>query len=212
MRVWRTGCHAAVAVWLGLASAAWGGTELTLSSWVGHKHPINYGGFEPFMAAVEASTEGAITFRFFSGGALLGARTTLDGIRTGIADAGMCLRFLTELEREEIESLDAARTTDAGKRESQRRLAEELTRLIHDDEGLKTAQRATEIFFGAEISQFADAQLSEIFADVSSRELPRSRLDGEGLNVIDALVEPERDPLQTLALRIGSHYIRDGLQ
>ena len=97
-------------------------------------------------------------------------------------DAGRCLRFLTELEREEIESLDAARTTEAGKRESQRRLAEELTRLIHDDEGLKTAQRATEIFFGAEISQLADAQLSEIFADVSSRELPRSRLDGSSLN------------------------------
>ena len=104
-------------------------------------------------------------------------------------DAGKCLRFLTELERQEIESLDAARTADAGKRESQRRLAEELTRMIHGDEGLKTAQRATEIFFGAEISQLADAQLSEIFADVPSRELPRSRLDGEGLNVVDALVE-----------------------
>jgi tyrosyl-tRNA synthetase len=104
-------------------------------------------------------------------------------------DAGMCLRFLTDLSREEIESLDAARTADAAKRESQRRLAEELTRMIHGDEGLKTAKRATEIFFGAEISQLADAQLSEIFADVPSRELPRARLDGEGLNVVDALVE-----------------------
>jgi tyrosyl-tRNA synthetase len=104
-------------------------------------------------------------------------------------DAGKCLRFLTELPREEIESLDAARTADAGKRESQRRLAEELTRMIHGEEGLKTAQRATEIFFGAEISKLADAQLNEIFADVPSRELPRARLDGEGLNVVDALVE-----------------------
>jgi tyrosyl-tRNA synthetase len=105
------------------------------------------------------------------------------------ADAGKCLRFLTELAREEIESLDAARAADAGKRESQRRLAEELTRLIHGEAGLKTAVRATEIFFGAEIDELSDAQLGEIFADVPSRELPRGRLEGEGLNVVDALVE-----------------------
>ena len=55
--------------------------------------------------------------------------------------------------------------------------------------GLATAERATEIFFGAEISELSDAQLGEIFADVPSRELPRGRLQGEGLNVVDALVE-----------------------
>jgi tyrosyl-tRNA synthetase len=105
------------------------------------------------------------------------------------ADAGKCLRFLTEVLREEVESLDAARSADPGKRESQRRLAEEITRLVHGEEGLATARRATEIFFGAEISQLNDGQLAEIFADVPSRELPRERLAGEGLPLIDALVE-----------------------
>jgi tyrosyl-tRNA synthetase len=105
------------------------------------------------------------------------------------ADAGKCLRFLTEVSREELESLDAARSADPGKRESQRRLAEEITRLVHGEEGLATARRATEIFFGAEISQLNDGQLAEIFADVPSRELPRERLSGGGLPLIDALVE-----------------------
>jgi tyrosyl-tRNA synthetase len=105
------------------------------------------------------------------------------------ADAGKCLRFLTELSREEIEALDAARAAEPAKRESQRRLAEELTRLIHGESGLESARRATEIFFGAEIRELSDVQLGEIFADVPSKELPRSRLVGEGLNVIDALVE-----------------------
>jgi tyrosyl-tRNA synthetase len=105
------------------------------------------------------------------------------------ADAGKCLRFLTELSHEEIDSLDAARTTDAGKRESQRRLAEELTLMVHGEPGLGAARKATEIFFGAEISELNDAQLVEIFADVPSRELPRGRLTGEGLPLIDALVE-----------------------
>lgn len=105
------------------------------------------------------------------------------------ADAGKCLRFLTELSREEIEALDASRAADPGKRESQRRLAEELTRLIHGQNGLEAARRATEIFFGAEIDGLSQAQLEEIFADVPSRQLPWSRLQGDGLNVVDALVE-----------------------
>lgn len=105
------------------------------------------------------------------------------------ADAGKCLRFLTDLCREEIEALDAARAADPGRRESQRRLAEELTRLIHGADGLRAAQRATEIFFGAEIDQMSDSQLGDIFADVPSKELPRGRLQGEGLNILEALVE-----------------------
>lgn len=105
------------------------------------------------------------------------------------ADAGKCLRFLTDLGREEIEALDAARAADPARRESQRRLAESLTRLIHGAEGLQAAQRATEIFFGAEIAEMTDRQLQGIFADVPSKELSRGRLQGEGLNILDALVE-----------------------
>jgi tyrosyl-tRNA synthetase len=104
-------------------------------------------------------------------------------------DAGKCLRMLTELPRTEIEQLDASRAATPEKRESQRRLAEELTRLVHGSAGLAAAQRATEIFFGAEIADLSDAQLGEIFADVPSRELPRARLTDGGVNVVDALVE-----------------------
>jgi len=104
-------------------------------------------------------------------------------------DAGKCLRMLTELSRPEIEQLDANRAAAPEKRESQRRLAEELTRLVHGPSGLAAAQRATEIFFGAEIADLSDAQLGEIFADVPSRELPRARLTDGGLSVVDALVE-----------------------
>jgi tyrosyl-tRNA synthetase len=68
-------------------------------------------------------------------------------------------------------------------------LAEELTRIVHGEGGLKSAQRATEIFYGAEIADLNDAQLAEIFADVPSQILGRDVLlsDG-GLLIIDALV------------------------
>jgi tyrosyl-tRNA synthetase len=110
-------------------------------------------------------------------------------IRIEDADVGNCLRMLTPLPRGEIEALDAARLEDAAARASQRRLAEELTGLVHGPEGLAMAKRATEIFFGAEIADLTDAQLVQIFADVPNSDLSRQQLaDGGGLSIIDALV------------------------
>jgi tyrosyl-tRNA synthetase len=105
------------------------------------------------------------------------------------AEVGRCLRFFTDLGREEIDAILAEHKSDPGRRGAQRRLAVELTGLVHGPEGLSTAQRATDIFFGAEIGRLSDAQLAGIFADVPSRQLPRDRLSGDGLPVVDALVE-----------------------
>ncbi len=128
------------------------------------------------------------------------------------ADAGKCLRYFTDLTREEVEALDQALQNDPGKRESQRRLAEEITRLVHGPAGLAKAVRATEILFGAEIDQLSDAELGEIFADVPSRELDRQLLDGNGLNVIDALVHAGLAPSKSDARRTitqGGAYVNN---
>src|SRR5262249_45870225 len=105
------------------------------------------------------------------------------------ADAGTCLRFLTELSHEEIMSLDQLRQTAPHQRDSQRRLAEHLTQLVHGDDGLTRARRATETLHdGKEIDGLSEAELNDIFADVPSKELPRGRLEGTGLNIVEALV------------------------
>jgi tyrosyl-tRNA synthetase len=109
-------------------------------------------------------------------------------INVADADAATCLRFLTELAREEIEALDASRQSQPHLRESQKRLAEEVTRLIHGEAGLAAAKKATDVFFGAEIENLSDAQLCDIFSDVSSKTLARDRLSG-GLPLADALTE-----------------------
>ena len=105
------------------------------------------------------------------------------------AEVSGCLRKLTELAPKEIERLDAARQADPGHRESQRQLAEELTRLVHGKEALVIAQRATDIFFGAEIENLSDQQLGAIFAEVPSNQLSRAQLsEAGGVGIIDAMV------------------------
>ncbi|HRF00179.1 MAG TPA: tyrosine--tRNA ligase [Pirellulaceae bacterium] len=110
-------------------------------------------------------------------------------LRTADDDAGRCLRFLTEVEPEEIEALDAAQRERAHERPSQKRLAEAMTELIHGADGLERARRATSVLFGAEIDRLSDGELAEIFADVPSRDLPAERIGGDGLPVLDAFVE-----------------------
>ena len=103
------------------------------------------------------------------------------------SDVDMCLKFLTELPEDEIASLSKSREADAAKRESQIRLAEEVTTLIHGSDGLRRAKLASDVLFGAEINDLSDADLNEIFGDVPSAEYSAATLDSEGLGLIDAL-------------------------
>ena len=104
-------------------------------------------------------------------------------------DAGQCLRFLTELPMEEIVELDQSRETEPHLRSSQKRLAEVLTQIVHRQDGLDAARKATDIFFGSEIQDLSDEQLLDIFADVPSVEISRDVLTGGQFNIVDALVD-----------------------
>jgi tyrosyl-tRNA synthetase len=128
------------------------------------------------------------------------------------ADVAKCLRFFTDLDRDEIDSVVTRHESDPGRREAQRRLAAELTRLVHGDDGLATAERATKIFFGAEISQLTDGMLLEIFADVPSKELPRDQLSGDALSVMDAFCQSGLVKTKSEARRLitqGGAYVNN---
>jgi tyrosyl-tRNA synthetase len=64
-----------------------------------------------------------------------------------------------------------------------------MTRLVHGEEGLASANRASEILFGGEIDRLSDRELNEIFADVPSQEFSATELAGEGMSVVDAIVK-----------------------
>jgi len=134
------------------------------------------------------------------------------------ADVGTCLRFFTDLGREEIDDVIARHESAPERRAAQRRLATELTRLVHGEEGLGAAQRATDRLFpptkldADDLGERTDAELREIYADVPSRELPRERLSGEGLSVIDAFCEAGLAKSKSEARRLvtqGGAYVNN---
>jgi tyrosyl-tRNA synthetase len=102
-------------------------------------------------------------------------------------DVMRCIAFLTEIDRDEYDSLAESTKSDPGRRVAQDRLAEWMTDLVHGSEGLSSAQKASKMLFGGEIEKETDASLGEIFADVPSCDVARSKLDGEGYWIVEAL-------------------------
>ncbi|GAB4127443.1 MAG: tyrosine--tRNA ligase [Thermogutta sp.] len=98
-----------------------------------------------------------------------------------------CLKYFTDLSVEAISEVVARHRSAPEQRLGQRTLATELTRLVHGEEGLGSAEKATEVLFGAPIEQISARELDEIFADVPSSTAARGALEGDGMPLIDAL-------------------------
>ncbi len=111
-------------------------------------------------------------------------------INTDDRDVEQYLKFFTFLPIEEIAELMADHNENPGRREAQRKLAIESTRLVHGEVGLNKAMQASKILFGGEIAKMSDSDLSEIFADIPSLEISKETLT-KGVSLIDLLFESE---------------------
>lgn len=63
-------------------------TTIKASTWYPPKHPGVTGGYVPFMDYVKEKSGGDMDFKYWEGGALLGATETLPGLENGLADVG----------------------------------------------------------------------------------------------------------------------------
>ncbi len=105
-------------------------------------------------------------------------------IRTEDADVEKLLRLFTFLEMDEIASL---MTAPPETRAPQRALASEMTRMVHGEDALQLAMKASEALFGGELAGLTDRDLADIFADVPSFSVETSAIEN-GLRLPDLLV------------------------
>jgi tyrosyl-tRNA synthetase len=123
-------------------------------------------------------------------------------LNTDDRDVITYLKFFTWLSKEEIDQLDQSVKSAPDKREAQRRLAREVTALLHGETELKKAMRASEVLFGREISGLSVDEIIDIFADVPSTRMEKSKLDGDGFTLSDALVMSGLAPSKGEAKRL----------
>ncbi len=96
------------------------------------------------------------------------------------------LKYYTFLSMEEINQLAVEVTERPEQRTAQRRLASEVVKFVHGDAGLAQAEKATSIFFGAEVDNVSDADLQGIFAEVPKVDVSKDQLSA-GINVVELL-------------------------
>jgi tyrosyl-tRNA synthetase len=128
------------------------------------------------------------------------------------ADASRYLRYFTLLERERIEELDALLAAHPERREAQRALAEDVTLRVHGESGLARARRASEVLFGGSVEGLERGEIEDIFADVPSSSVLRSRLEGEGVPLVELLAEATLAPSRGEARRAiegGGIYVNN---
>ena len=104
------------------------------------------------------------------------------------ADVPRFLRYFTFLTQDDIAGLERAVAEEPHKRLAQRRLAEEITAMVHGEDALKNAVKASEAMFGGDLSGLDEATLLDVFSEVPSATLPASVLDAER-PLVDVLVE-----------------------
>lgn len=112
-------------------------------------------------------------------------------LNTDDRDVVKYLKFFTLLEQPEIAELEASLEAAPEKREAQKRLGEEVTRMVHGDYQLQRALQATRVLFGGELTGLSASDVLDIFADVPSHDLPANLFGDEGLSLIDAIVSCE---------------------
>jgi len=98
------------------------------------------------------------------------------------------IRYLTFVPTSELQAIETELSTTPEKKVAQIRLARELTQLVHGEEALTRAERATRALFGTEIKELDLATLNEVFSDAPSTTKAISAL-AEGVEIIDLLVE-----------------------
>ena len=95
-------------------------------------------------------------------------------------EAEKYIKIFTDLDKETIDALIAEHNEDPGRRTLQKRLAEEVTTMVHSREDLEMAQEASSILFGKgtkeTLQKFDEATLLSIFEGVPHFTLPADQL------------------------------------
>ena len=86
-------------------------------------------------------------------------------------DAVRYLKFFTFLDRPTVEALESASAAEPEKRDAQRALAREVTRLVHGQAAVVEAEAAAEKLFRGDLSAMSMRELLQIFSNVPSCDL-----------------------------------------
>jgi tyrosyl-tRNA synthetase len=104
---------------------------------------------------------------------------------TADEDVMRFLKIFTFLAPEELQRLQNAHDQDPGMRTAHITLAEQVTRLVHGDEGVEAAERITEALFTNNLDELSADDLEQLAQD----GMPSTRFDTDEIGILEVLVQ-----------------------
>lgn len=108
-------------------------------------------------------------------------------------DAERYIKIFTSLDKATIDALIEEHRQDPGRRSLQKRLAEELTIMVHSQEDYEQALEASNILFGKSTKEslvkLDEQTLLDVFSGVPQFEINKELLLGEGTKAVDLFAE-----------------------
>jgi tyrosyl-tRNA synthetase len=102
-------------------------------------------------------------------------------------DAIVYLKYFTFLTREEIGELERATAKAPEKREAQRKLAQEVTKLVHGQDEVDRAERGAALLFDKNVTKLPVESILAVASDVPSSSISAQQLTGDGLLLVELL-------------------------
>ncbi len=109
------------------------------------------------------------------------------------ADAEKYIKIFTELSEEEIKALIEEQNADPGRRPLQKRLAKEITTMVHSAEDYEAAVEASQILFsnntGDALHRLDEDTLLQVMDGVPRFEISMEEINGGELKLVDLLTD-----------------------
>ncbi|MDF1809844.1 MAG: tyrosine--tRNA ligase [Phycisphaerales bacterium] len=120
-------------------------------------------------------------------------------------DATGWIKVFTFLDQTTVEELIARHQENPGKRELQRTLAQEATRILHGQSAMENAEAAGKALFSGEIAALDAQTMLEVFASVPTTEHAKSELN-DGVDMVGLL----KDTNLATSNREAKEFLNEG--
>ena len=122
------------------------------------------------------------------------------------------LKKFTFLSKPEIEELSEKHEANPGAREAHRKLAREVTAIVHGEAAMQDAVAASEVLFGGGLDEITESSFNEVVAKAPTHAISREEISGKGSLLVDLLARSGLSPSKGQArkdVQQGGIYINN---